>query len=93
MKASKLYKQKKEEFICHYIDNTFETSSSQDIVCGFTQLPSFVKEHRYLKEKLNHKSNADKSTLRILKNIEGVCKELRNNPSQEAFQQRVVLVA
>ena len=93
VKQSRMYKDKREEFVCHFIDQTFESSSSQEIVCGFTQLPSFVKEHDYLKQKLNHKTREEMSTLRILKNVEDVCKELRKDPSQEAFNQRVLLVA
>ena len=93
VKHSRLYKEKKDVYIRTYIDKIFETSSSQDVATSFTQLPGFVKDHKYVHEKLSHRSKEEMSSWRILKNINDVCKELRKDPSQEAFQQRVVLTA
>ena len=93
VKHSRLYKGKRDEFVRQFIDQTFEVSSSQEIVCGFTQLPSFVKEHQYLQEKLSHKSKEEMSSLRALKNLEGVCNDLKKDPSQEAYNLRVILTS
>ena len=93
VRKSENYKKKKEEYIQQFVDHKFEMSSSQDIATCLSQLPKWVQNHKYVNQKLNHRTKEELSSFRILKNLNETCKELKNNPSQKAFEQRVMIVA
>jgi tyrosyl-tRNA synthetase len=52
-----------------------------------------VQSDKYINQKLKHRTKEELSSFRILKNLNETCKELKNNPSQKAFEQRVMIVA
>ena len=93
VKNSRIYKKKKNEFIEGYIDQIFEASSSQDVALQLSQFPEFAKNHKYIHEKLSHRSKTELSNWRALKNMKETLKELQNDSSREAFNHRVMLVA
>ena len=89
------YLGRKNSFIKNLIDDMFdpETASSQDILNQMTQLPSYVRDHKLLKDKIDHLSKAEKSTKRIVKNLRETLCELRKDSARKAFEQRVTIVA
>ena len=60
---------------------------------SYSQLPDFVKDSSYVDKKLSHLKKKQLSSWRVLKNINGILKELQKNNSKEAFNQRVMLVS
>ena len=76
-----------------FVDQIFETNSSQEIAISYSQLPEFVKEHKYTKEKLSHRDKQQLSDWRVLKNVNDTLKELQNDPSEEAYKQRCIILA
>ena len=93
VRNSKTYKSKRNEFVEHFIDQKFETSSSQEIAASHSQLPNWVQTHKYLNEKFKHRSKEELAKYRVIKNINETCKELRNNPSNDSFNQRAQIIA
>ena len=93
VRESRTYKNKRDDFIGKYIDQQFETFCSQEVASSHTQLPKWVQNHKYLKQKFSHRTRLELANYRALKNLKETCRELRNNPSKEAFDLRTVLVA
>ena len=52
-----------------------------------------MKEHQYTKEKLSHRDKQQLSDWRVLKNINDTLKKLQNDPSEEAYKQRCIILA
>ena len=90
---SHIFKKKKEEFITDYVDNLFHTEGSQKIAESYSQLPTFVTGHEYVDKKLKSKTKQQLSSWRILKNINETLRELKKNPSDEAYSQQVIITA
>ena len=84
---------KKEEFTMTYVDQIFETQSSQDIAVNYSQLPEFARDHKYTAEKLKHRDKLQLANWRILKNVNDMLRDLQKDQSEEAYKQRVMLVA
>ena len=93
VKNSRRYKKRRNEFIEHFVDKQFERYSSQEIASSHSQLPKWVQSHKYIREKFSHRTKEELSNFRILKNLNETCRELKNNPSKAAFDQRVMIVA
>ena len=68
-------------------------SSSQDIAVSFSQLPTFVREHQTVKSKLSQRKKEQLSTWRLQKNLNNTLKELQKDSSQEAYDERVMILA
>ena len=93
VKNSRIYKERKEEYIGEFVDQLFERYTSQDIANSMSQLPNFIQNNMHMKDWLNKRSKVEMSNMRVLKNINETCKELQKNTSREAYENRVVLVA
>ena len=93
IKSSRCFKKKKEEFLDNYVDELFNMSSSQDIAVSFSQLPTFVREHQTVKSKLSQRKKEQLSTWRLQKNLNNTLKELQKDSSQEAYDERVMILA
>ena len=68
-------------------------SSSQDIAVSFSQLPTFVREHQTVKSKLSQRKKEQLSTWRLQENLNNTLKELQKDSSQEAYDERVMILA
>ena len=90
---SRVYKKRKEDFIKEYVDKIFETTSSQGVAIQMSQYPEFTKSHQYIHEKLSHRSRTELSSWRVLKNVNDMLRELKKDPSLEAYNHRVMLTA
>ena len=93
VRNSRTYKKKRDDFIGQYIDHQFEIFCSQEVASSHTQLPKWVQNHEYLKQKFTHRTRVELANYRVLKNLNDTCRELRNDPSKAAFDQRAILVA
>ena len=93
VRNSRIYKQRKNEYIEVFVDQLFERYTSQDIANSISQLPDFIQHHVKVQDKLNKRSKVELSNWRVLKNIKETCKELQKDTSVEAYEQRVMLVA
>ena len=91
--SSRLYKRKKEDFLLGYVKEIFASSSSQEVAEIYSQLPEFVREHEYTKQRLNSHEKEQLSNWRLLKNINDTLKELQKDNSTESYKQRVMIVA
>ena len=93
VKNSRIYKQRKDEYIEEFVDQLFEKYTSQDIANSMSQLPNFIQNHAKVKDKLSHRSRMELSSWRVLKNLNETCKELQKDGSKEAYEHRVMLTA
>ena len=93
VKNSRIYKQRKEEYISEFVDQLFERYSSQDIANSLSQLPNFIQNDKHMKDWESKRSKVELSNMRVLKNINETCKELQKTPSREAYEHRIILTA
>ena len=89
VKKSSKYKERKKNFVAKYV----EEKSSQDLLTQFSQAPKVVKDSDEFKSRLCHLSKEQKSEKRLLKNLNETIEKLKENPSQEAINQRKIIYA
>ena len=93
VRNSHSFKRKKEEYILQFVDSLFESLNSQEVAVNYSQLPEFVKSNPYIDKKLDHHKKKQLSDWRVMKSLNGSLNKLQQNHSQEAYNQRVQLVA
>ena len=93
VKDSAQYYDRKIVYTEHFVKDTFDQASSQDILMQLSQVPKVVGESEMLKGKFGHLSKTKKSEKRLVKTLNETLNKLRENPSQEARNQEKIIVA
>ena len=77
----------------NYSEQLLESTSLQDRALNYSQLPEFLKESKLIKSKMNRRTQQQLSDWRIVKNINDTLRELQKEGTEEAYFQRVMIVA